>query len=252
MRLNKPVKIFFLFTLFILHKAYAQSNFPDTSRQVTSIQKAIKIYHQSLSPETNLYNGSEYTYDLYYPFTINEGDPFFQTKQFDTGTVFYNNVMYERVPLLYDLVHEELLTKDPSAINIIRLNSERIQWFIMLGHTFIRLIKDSTSAHYTNTGFYELLYKGNTFLYKKITKTLKENSASFQGVNVYIAESNEYFIMKDKQYYRVDTKKSLLKILSSKKNEISQFIRKNKLNIKRNKDDSFVKIVAYYDRLIIP
>ena len=139
-----------------------------------------------------MYNGSEYAYNAYYPFTINEGDPFFQSKTFDTGAVFYNNVLYENVPLLFDIVKEELLTHDPTNNYIMRLNNERVKWFIIWGHTFVRLNHDSANNSPLHTGFYDLLYNGNTSLYKRDLKIFKENTASFQGLNKYLAETNEY------------------------------------------------------------
>ena len=41
----------------------------------------------------------------------------------------------------------------------------------------------------------------------------------------------------------------MLYALSDKKKEINQFIRKNKLNIRKNKDEAISKILAYYDAL---
>ena len=143
-----------------------------------------------------LYNGSEYTYNAYYPFTINEGHPFFQSNNFDTGAVFYNNILYEKVLLLFDIIKDELLIRDPSRIYIIKLNTERIGWFNLRGHTFVRLLQDNTNNAGVNQGFYDLLYNGNTSLFRKVSKTLKENSSSSAGINDYIVESDEYFIKK--------------------------------------------------------
>src|SRR5258708_22748261 len=109
------VKIFLPAFFFVnSFEAFPQNLITDTSGETTSFQQAVNNYHQFLSPETGLYDGKEYTYNLYYPFEINEGHPFFQSKNFDTGAVFYNNVLYEKVPLLYDLINNELLVNNPS------------------------------------------------------------------------------------------------------------------------------------------
>jgi hypothetical protein len=207
------------------------------------------LYHHFLSPETGLYNGSQYTYAAYYPFPINEGHPFFQSKEFSAGSVFYNNILYENVPLLFDIIKEELLINDPSHVFIIKLNKERIGWFIIWGHTFVRPVPDNTKNTVLNPGFYDLLYNGNTALLKKVTKTLKENSASIEGINDYIVESDEYFIKKNNQYYKIKNKKSLMIIMDDKKKEIGQFIKKNKLSLKKNTDDALKRILAFYDEI---
>ena len=155
--------------------------------------------------------------------------------------------MYENVPLLFDIVKEELLTHDPTNNYIMRLNNERVKWFIIWGHTFVRLSHDSADNSPMHTGFYDLLYNGNTSLYKRVSKIFKENSASSQGLNKYVVELNEYFIKRDNQYYTVKNKKSLLLIMNNKKKEVVQFIKKNKLKLRKAREYALVKIVAYYD-----
>lgn len=242
------IKIFLPGLFFVnSFQAFAQNSIADTSRKTASFQEAVNYYHQFLSPETGLYDGSEYTYNTYYPIQINEGDPFFLSKNFYTGTVFYNNVLYEKVPLLFDIIKNELLIHDPSNIYIIRLNNERVGWFTIWGHTFIRLIFDSANSSQMRTGFYDLLYNGKTSLYSKDSKTLNENTASAQGINKYVVESNEYFIKKENQFYKITNKKSLMVVLKNKKKEIGQFIKKNKLNLRKIKNYALIKIAAYYD-----
>lgn len=248
------MKCFVLGTIFLLsafllnsNKVFSQNFIADTLQETSRLHNAINLYHQYLSPESGLYDGSEYAYNAYYPFTINEGHPFFQSRNFDTGSVFYNNVLYEKVPLLFDIIKEELLIHDPSGIYIIRLNSERIGWFTIWGHTFIRLIVDSATNYSLHTGFYDLLYNGKASLYHKVSKHFQENSASLQGLNKYVVESHKYFIKKDNQYYKVKNKKSLLTVLNNKKKEVAQFIKRNKLNLRKEKNDALIKIVTYYD-----
>lgn len=248
MRLFTFAKIFLLNAFFInSHKAIAQNFIPDTSAETSSLHNAVNLYHRFLYPETGLYNGSEYVYNVYYPFIINQGDPFFQSNRFDTGVVFYNNVLYENVPLLYDIIKEELLIHDPTNDNIIRLNNERVGWFIISGHTFIRLNQDDTVSSAVHTGFYDLLYNGNTSFYERGLKIIKDDISMSGVLNRSVIESNEYFIKKDNRYYAVENKRSLLLIMNNKKKEVEQFIKKNKLNLRKNPEDALRKIVAYYD-----
>ncbi|MEP7252497.1 MAG: hypothetical protein ABI683_08960 [Ginsengibacter sp.] len=236
-------------TAFFIQPNIARSQSVATTNDSVAIKNALNIYHQYMSPESNLYDGSEYTYNTYYPFIINEGDPFFFSKNFDTGSVYYNGIVYEKVPLLYDIIHGEVLIRDPSQINVVRLNDKYIGWFTIYGHTFTKLIKDSTSANPLNTGFYAALYKGRTSLYKSVSKIFKENSASFQGLNKYTVETDEYFVKKNNDYFRIKNKKSLLKILGDRKKDINQYMKKNKLKFKKAKEYTLIKVVAYYDQL---
>ncbi len=241
--------MFLLNALLNFNSVFSQNFVTDTAKEIPGLGTAINVYHQYLSPETGLYDGSEYTYDTYYPFTINEGHPFFQSKYFDTGVVFYNDVLYEKVPLLYDIIHGELLTKDPSKINVIRLNEGNVRWFTIYGQPFKRLVKDSLSGSALNTGFYAGLYEGATSLYMHASKIFKENTSSASGINKYTVEVNEYFIRKGNTYFKITSRKSLLNVLDDRKKEIGQFMNKNKLKLKKNKRYALTKIVAYYNEI---
>ncbi|MEO8860801.1 MAG: hypothetical protein ABI358_05225 [Ginsengibacter sp.] len=240
-----------LLILFFLNsfKVFPQKFVSDSSGQSPAMQVAVSFYHQFLSPETGLYNGSEYTYNTYYPFTINEGNPFFFSKGFEPGSVFYNNVLYENVPLLYDIIKDELLINDPSRAFIIRLNNSRIAWFKLWGHTFVWMMNNRTDNSSLSTGFYLLLHNGKTSLYARDTKSFKENTASIQGLNKYVVESIDYFIEKDSHFYKIKNRKSLLSVLSNKKKEVTQFIKKNRLNLRKDKVNALTKAVAYYDEI---
>ena len=242
------LKVFLLIYFFITYSAsYAQNVATDATIQPSSLDSALSVYHRTLYPETGLYNGSEYAYNAYYPFVINEGNPFFISKDFSVGSVFYNNVLYENVPLLFDIIKEEVLIRDLSKMYIMRLNNDNINWFKIWGHSFVHLKQDSGTNSPVHTGFYDELYKGNVSLYKKVSKIFKENTASAQGVNKYVVENNEYFIKKNGQYFRIKNKKSMLFVIDDKQKQVQQFIRKNRLKFKKNKDDSFAKAVAFYD-----
>ena len=92
------IKTYLLAALFLTSReGFSQTSMTGTRDKDTSFNNAVNLYHRFLSPETGLYNGSEYTYYAYYPIVINEGHPFFQSKEFDTGSVFYNNILYENV-----------------------------------------------------------------------------------------------------------------------------------------------------------
>jgi hypothetical protein len=249
MRLWALIKLYF-FCAFFLHSfnIAAQAPAPDAAAESPALQRALEVYHQSLSPETGLYNGAEYTYSIYYPFIIDQGDPFFQSKRFDTGSLVYNNILYKKVPLLYDIVKGELLINDPGNTYIIRLHNERIDWFNLWGQTFVQVKKDSSNGT-IQTGFYNILYNGNTSLYKRPSKLLKESYVNSMGLHKYVVEIDAYFVKKGNLFYEVKNKKALLALMGDRKKEVEQFIKKNRLSYRKDQENALVKIVAYYDGL---
>ncbi len=55
--------------------------------------------------------------------------------------------------------------------------------------------------------------------------------------------------MKDGETYLVNSKKELLGLLNSRKQEIKSFVSDNKLKLSRNNPDSFMAVVGYYNEL---
>lgn len=235
-----------VFSFCYAHTSSAQALSSDTSSYSVAVQNAINSYHTSLFPEPNLYNGSEY---VDYAYTINEGIPFFISPDFVTGTVTYNNILYNNVPLMYDLVKEEVVIRDAYGRNKITLHNERISDFTLLNHHFVKLTADTLNSSVIRTGFYDLLYNGRTGVYKKQVKKILESITISQGLRRTIDEQVAYFIRKDNKFYEVSGKKSVLRILKDKKKNIQQFIKKNRLNLRKQKDYSLTEIAAYYDEL---
>jgi len=215
----------------------------DTTDYAMAINNAAANYHQFLKPETGLYNGREY-YD--YSPTIKDGNPFFLSTKFNTGSIIYDGVLYQNVPILYDLVTSDVIITDSNYFYRIKLNGERVSSFSVLQHTFIKLDEDSNAV--IKPGFYDLLYNGQTKLYKKHVKRVQE-SVTNEGVRKYIVESIDYYVLKEGAYYQVSSKNDLLAVLKEKKKELNAFIKKNKLDTRNKKDESFVALVTYYEQL---
>ena len=234
-----------IFNFFIPTKCISQLHDEDSSLYHASINNTVAFYHQVLSPEGKLYDGIEY---IPYDYQITRGSPYFQSTKYSSGYVVYNNILYENIPLMYDLVKSKVVLNSYYKIFSIELNNEKITQFGILGHTFIRISKDSSANGLIKTGFYDLLYTGKLSLLKKQNKNIQEE---YNGslIEKYILDGTEFYIRKDAKFFSANTKKSVLKILADRKKDIKQYIRKNKLNIRKDKDQSLVKIVAYYDEI---
>ena len=124
-----------------------------SSRQDTS--KIVDIYYQSLGEQSPLYNGSQY---IEYPFIIQDGHPFFGSQGFVDATIRFEGMTFDQVPALYDIVRDQLVILDYHRYYKINLPADKIQQFELPGHTFIRLLHDSSNE--IKTGFYEQLYHG--------------------------------------------------------------------------------------------
>jgi len=247
MKTDLPIKmVLLLASSYFTSWLYAQPVATAGNNEALAVQNAVQAYHQSLSPQTNLYNGSEY---VDYAYTLNEGIPFFETAQFSNGAVAYDSVLYQNVPLLYDEVKGEVIIRDFYNRGKIVLNPDHIDSFSILNHHFVKLLPDSTGNTPIRAGFYDVLYNGNMKVYKREIKKVMENITVGLGLRRTIDEQDEYFIKKENNFYAVSSKKSVLSVTKDKKKEVQQFIKKNKLNLRSAKEIALTRIAAYYDQL---
>lgn len=248
MRLPTLLKItlFNILLIFCSYVSPAQAIQTDSALHATQLENALSFYHQSLFPETGLYNGPQY---VEYAYTLTEGTPFFEAA-FSPGDIVYDNVLYKNVPMLYDLVKEQVVINDPHNIYKISLLNKRISGFTLYNHHFVRLRADSTDKKIIETGFYDELYLSKDItLYKKTKKNVEENITSSQGLNRFIVQTINYYFKKENKFYEVSSKKDVLKVLDDRKKDVHQFITKNKLKLRKDKENSLKRIAAFYDSI---
>ena len=216
----------------------------DTVFRGQAIENLIRFYHQSIGFHAELYNGPQP--EPYLSFT--EGDPYFKTSTFSSGTVGYNGLIYREVPILYDLVRDELIIRHPQG-DAFSVTMEKVDSFSFSGHYFIKLKIDSTTSPLTKSSFYEKVFAGRIMLLARNRKFIQEQSGttSFERK---IYERNQYYLLKDGKYYPVKNKKSLLAVLKDKRNELQHYIRKNNLEFRDNIKAYMTQVVAYYDQLM--
>lgn len=236
------LNIFLLYTF----NSFAQTAEIDSINYAKGISNAVVLYKESVYPPTGLYNGRLYAD---YAYTIKEGNPFFLSPGFNAGSIVCDGLLYENIPMMYDEINEEIVIKDPYGIYKFYLVNERVSGFEVLGHKFIRMVENDSNRSVISTGFYDVLYEGNVGLYKKEKKTIQEDITFSEGLKRYIVQTDFYYIKKANLFYPVNNKGSLLSILQNKRKEVQQFMRKNKLNLRKDKEHSFTQVAAYYDSI---
>jgi hypothetical protein len=227
-------------------RTQAQPAARDTSIGGSAYGFALRQYHDYLDPEPNLYRGGQYAE---YGFLLKEGHPFFGEDRLRKGTVVYNGILYENVSLLYDEILDQPVIPDPLKAFKIALISPQVGSFTIEDHSFIRL-SDSLNRSQPANGFYEQLYKGHVSLLKRERKTIQEDlSNPAEGIRRFIDVHVSYYHRRGDEYYPVNNKGSLLYALKDKSREARKFMRQNHLNVRKDKENTLVKVVAWYDGL---
>jgi hypothetical protein len=247
--LTKLCCVSLLFFRLVIGTAWAQPKGTDSVPQLPpevhpAIDAALSLYHSYLTPETGLFRGDEYaTYD----FRLREGNPYFGEKRRRPGTIVYDSVLYKKVLLLYDEVKDLVILYDVSNLFKICLFPELIDRFTIEDHRFIRL-KDSLNPNQPRNGFYEVLYQGKITLLKKEKKTVQEDLYSSTVAEYYIQGADtSYYLKKNDVYYPVKNTKSLLHALKDRSRDVKRFIRSNGLSMHRDRENTLLKVSAWYD-----
>ena len=210
----------------------------------SDIQKAasniIDVYYHALGNQSPLYNGSEY---IEFASTLQEGHPFFETNVFVNGSIRLDGMEFLDVPMLYDLVKDQVIIQHFGKVYKINLPAEKIERFTLSGHSFIRILQDS--SHQLKTGFYDKLYNGKIMVLARREKKIREN---VQIDNI-VDQKNFYYIKKNGIYYALKNMRTLLGILKNKKKEIQKYLNKNKVKYKNDPEHAMIIAAEYYDRL---
>ncbi len=224
--------------------ALSQSVPADSALVQQSVAQAYARYRTDMDVHSHLYNGSEYVdYDNYI-----DGHQYFQSDEWEEGTIHYDGTLYRQVPLLYDVRLDQLVTENLAGPLRIRLVSEKVRYFNLLGHTFVRIVADSTQQGGVRTGFYDQLYEGNVQVLARRTKLIHEQITSGRVEREFFSR-DRYFIRKAGQFYPVKRKGSVLGVFNDRKKELQRFLREQKIRYKQDPESAMVQLARQYDAL---
>lgn len=197
----------------------------------------------------NLISGREH--QAVYHFTL--GHPFWQKKSWFLGDLQTDLHFYPNLTLRYDIYRDRLLyLPDSLSLNYLAVGQEQVVYFNIGGTVFYHLglgeEKEALLANDMKSGYYELIYGGKVSMYAKNKKELKgktgdskHHSEFFERRYRYLYANNAFFLIKKR--------KDLLRALPKFQLEMKNYLRENRLNLKRIGDPKFIQILSYYDSL---
>ncbi|HXB05721.1 MAG TPA: hypothetical protein VNW04_01360 [Puia sp.] len=242
---SKTICALLLFIALFRPGLKAQTAKKDSPVLDSAFAVALRQYHAYVSPDPSLYRGALYPE---YAYQIKTGHPYFEDSLI-RGALLYNGVLYEHIPLIYDVVLDVVVINDPYNIWKIALNREHLDSFTVENHSFVR-IGDSLNPTAPRNGFYEQLYRGRVRLFRKETKSI-QMEASWAGLQFekYTLTVISYYLKKGETYYAVNNRQSLLTALKDKSSQVKKFIRSNHLRMRNDKENTLVKVITWYDGL---
>lgn len=215
---------------------------PLYGQQPTSYQTIIS-YLSEAKEYAVLYNGKEQI--PYAPGITNH--PYLVTNEYTSGTICYNNVVYEQIQMRFDLYKDEIMVRPPNKPYNIILEKEKINYVLLNGVRIVPYKK----GQYSNVpagNFTILLNEGAYLVIANYTVSLKE-SISGTAVEGTFRFKRRYYLCKEGICYPIFNKKSILKLFPDKKNELDSYARQQKLKFRKDPEGAFVAIVEQYEKL---
>lgn len=223
--------------------ATAQDTATEKGFTDSALHNAVTSYHHYIDKQSRLYNGVEF---VGYSPKI-EGIPYFLESTWQRGSVVYDGIAYDTVPMMYDIVKDRLIILHFNNFFRLALFSEKVQSFSYLNHHFIRMVRDSAGKSPLATGFYDQLYSGPTRLLVKRSKFIEETVK--ETLERKFVEQYHYYVFKDGNYHTVRTQKGLLSLLKDRSRAIRQHLKRNKLKFRKAKEQTILQACIYNDSL---
>jgi len=218
----------------------------DTIFLASSAEQAKGVYSSAMAKQLSIYSGKDYKAYV----AKGEEHPYFLSAEWIMGSIIYEESLYEKVPLMFDVSTDKILIENPFNATPMELASNKINQFNLDKHVFIRLGKDNSISNDMEEGFYELLYDGHLKLF---AQRIKDFQNRIRG-NISIPEfdeKNRYFLFDGTQYSKVTGKSSIVKALGGKKklpksNPSLQYYSSNKT------ENTLINWIKFFDMSMPP
>lgn len=204
----------------------------------------LSLYRKATKDVQNLYNGR-----LYYIYDSREEEhQFFIDRKYEKGAVFYDGQRYDSIPMMYDIVRDELVIKHINGFEPILLQSPKVTFFTIYDHNYLNLKSGKDISSDMPTGFYDLIYNGKT---KAIARRIKQRQEKIneRKVIALFPQKNFYYIYSSGKYNGVHTRKSVTRLFPGQKAELRKALREQNIKFRKDRERAIVTMVARYDEL---
>ena len=165
-----------------------------------------------------------------------------------TGTEYKEPRMTndQQAPFMYDIYNDVLITENFHNNEEIALVKEKVSHFTMGKRKFINVINIPQGL--PAAGFYEIHYDGRSRVLTRHEKKFEERIAQ-NRLEMSYNEKHRHFVRKGEVYYRVNSKRDLLKLMQDKRQQVRAFINQNNFLISNENPAAIARVAEYYDSL---
>lgn len=233
-----------LFLILFSCELNAQATVLDHELLIKSVDHQNTQFQDFVNTRAPLYNGSAYI--KYWNKVI--GHPYFNSDQFKSADINYQNFLYRNIPLKYDLMKNQLVILNASKEFEMAIINNYVSEFKIDNHFFIKINHDSIHVYNPGQGFYELLYNGNSSVIAKYFKRVEASLKAEDNTSSFI-EYDKYFVFANNEYYEVEKISNYFNLHKDQKGQLKKYMRKEKLNYSKDPAKALVSLAAYFDAI---
>jgi hypothetical protein len=113
----------------------------DSTGNTLAAANATATFQQAVHFQKEIYSGAEH---IGYAPSV-KASAYFSTKEWTSGAVLYDGVLYGSESLMYDQVKDKLVLKRFDGFPV-ELRSDKITYFTLAGHTFVYINRNHPSG----------------------------------------------------------------------------------------------------------
>lgn len=228
----------FLYTLtliFFIGKISGQQNYTEDWKK----------YDSSYGLNPTLHNGLKY----FPSHTKAKGHPFLLYSEGVTGAIVVEDKEFKHVNLKYDLYKQQVVLSFldyTGALEQIVLNNSLIDTFQISNHVFIKNPFRNIKAE-----FLQIVYSNQVSCYIQWSKNYEFHNTSDGGIHKYTDEKRTLYLVQNQEVQKFRNRRTFLKLFpEANRKEIKNFIKKNKIRIKKANHLKLQQLVAYCNTIL--
>jgi hypothetical protein len=171
--------------------------------------------------------------------------PYFEAKNYEKGTLNYNNVVYKDILMRIDLFRDEISVMFPDMAHRIVLQNEMIHYAVLYGATFVVLDSGNDAKHQLLV----LLHDGLVPVVRRYKVTFIEETRSFRTLTRVFRTQIQVAVCIDGEIYFVKNKNAILKLFPDRKQELNEYAKRHKLNFRKQTEQSIIALVNHYENM---
>lgn len=199
-------------------------------------------YNRQIALTGDLYYGREHTG---YPQKLT-GTPYYNSNDWQKGTVVFNGRLYEGVNLKYDLITDQLIVLHPNNFFAVTLFPEKVSSFTIGNDQFI-YVPANNAAGIKQPGFYLQLASGKLTILAKRSKRIEEATTTGELERT-VVESASYWAVKNGVAYPIGGEESVLALVDEQARQIRATLREKGIRFRKAKEAALLEIATIYNQ----